>query len=182
MKAAIEPLARLQDSFLVEYRRAKKSGEESAILHQSFTTDSTLESLAAILKLNTHGLVFVRDELTGWAQTMDQYRSGKGTDPRSMVVDLGTTTLVINRKSLAEPVILARHSLQLSTCLPPDMLGDLSDDRGREDGFLHRILFAFPPRTYLAGRTAALVQGRGMPTAAFLTMLDRIPRWTQATE
>jgi hypothetical protein len=29
-------------------------------------------------------------------------------------------------------------------CLPPDVLGELSDERGRDDGFIHRLLFAFP--------------------------------------
>jgi Protein of unknown function (DUF3987) len=29
-------------------------------------------------------------------------------------------------------------------CLPPDVLGDLVDERGREDGFIHRILLSFP--------------------------------------
>ena len=29
-------------------------------------------------------------------------------------------------------------------CLPPDMLGLLADERGREDGFVHRLLFACP--------------------------------------
>jgi hypothetical protein len=34
-------------------------------------------------------------------------------------------------------------------CIPPDLLNDLSDERGREDGFIHRILFSYPDPTPL---------------------------------
>ena len=28
--------------------------------------------------------------------------------------------------------------------LPPDVLGELNDEHGREDGYIHRILFSWP--------------------------------------
>ena len=111
---------------------------------QVFTTDATLEALAALLHQNPRGLAFVRDELTGWARAMNQYRSGRGADRQAWLSFWSGAQVIVNRKSLKEPLVLPDPFISVAGCLPPDVLGELADERGREDGFLHRILFSFP--------------------------------------
>jgi len=56
-------------------------------------------------------------------------------------------------------------------CLPPDVLSDLTDDRGREDGFIHRLLFAFPDPVPLVWTDAALSQETQQAYAEVFTSL-----------
>jgi hypothetical protein len=53
-------------------------------------------------------------------------------------------TVLVNRKSRKEPITIDNPFVAVTGCLPPEVLGELADERGREDGFVHRILFACP--------------------------------------
>ena len=43
-----------------------------------------------------------------------------------------------------EPIRIPHPFLSVAGNIPPDMLGELADERGRRDGLIERILFAFP--------------------------------------
>jgi len=116
------------------------------VMPQVFSTDATLEALAALLEQNPRGVAFIQDELTGWVLAMNQYKGGKGADRHGWLSFWNGASVIVNRKTRKEPVVLDNPFVGVAGCLPPDMLGALPDERGREDGFLHRILFAFPDR------------------------------------
>ena len=59
-------------------------------------------------------------------------RSGSGAD------------VVVNRKKLDHPVTLSKPLVNVTGCLPPDILGTFSYEHGHEDGFIQRVLFAYP--------------------------------------
>ena len=111
---------------------------------QLFSTDATTEALAGVLEQNPRGVLFVRDELTGWARAMNQYKGGKGNDRQTWLSFWNGATVLVNRKSRKEPITIDNPFVAVTGCLPPKVLGELADERGREDGFVHRILFAFP--------------------------------------
>lgn len=118
---------------------------EEPVMAQVLTTDSTLEALTELLKQNSRGVIFVRDELTGWVRAMNQYRSGgKGADRQAWLSFWSGAQVVINRKGAKDPTVLNNPFVSVVGCLPPDVLSDLADERGREDGFIHRILFSYP--------------------------------------
>jgi hypothetical protein len=114
------------------------------ILPQVFTTDATMEALAVLLEQNPRGIAFMQDELTGWVLAMDQYKGGKGADRHGWLSFWNGAPILVNRKTRKEPIVLDNPFVSVAGCLPPDMLGQLTDARGREDGFVHRLLFAFP--------------------------------------
>jgi hypothetical protein len=116
------------------------------IMEQVFTTDTTVEALATLLKQNPRGLIVIRDELSGWVRGMDQYKNGKGADRQMWLSSWSGAPIVVNRKNLTEPIFAPNPFICVVGCLPPDVLPDFSDERGREDGFIHRILFGFPPQ------------------------------------
>lgn len=63
--------------------------------------------------------------------------------------------------------------------IQPDMLGELSDERGREEGFIHRFLFTFPegvPSAYCPdGIDAAVRQDYGNLVDGLLCRLPVLP-------
>ena len=128
---------------MAEYNRKKGKGKgaterpkkpEEPAMAQVFTTDGTLEALSVLLHQNRRGLAFVRDELTGWARAMNQYRSGRGADRQAWLSFWSGAEHLVNREGLKEALLLLDPFLCVAGCLPPDVLDELADERGREDG------------------------------------------------
>jgi hypothetical protein len=112
---------------------------------QVFTTDTTLEALIVLLAQNPRGVALLQDELSAWLRSMDLYRpSGRGADRQRWLSLWNGAPVMVNRKSRKQPIVIENPLVCLAGCLPPDVLGELSDERGREDGFIHRLLFGFP--------------------------------------
>lgn len=111
-----------------------------------YTSDTTTEALATILAENPRGVAIIRDELTGWVRSMDQYRAQRGADRQFFLSAWSGEPVVVDRKSNPGGVpIMAPHPfLSALGGLPPEMLYELTEGRGREDGFIHRILFSYP--------------------------------------
>jgi hypothetical protein len=114
------------------------------ILVQLYTTDPTREALVDALQRNPRGLLMVRDELVGWVYAMNQYKGGRGDDRPFYLSAWSARSLIINRKGSGGTVIVPRPCLSVIGGVTPDMLHTLADARGREDGFLQRILFCYP--------------------------------------
>lgn len=112
-----------------------------------YTTDATTESLAPILSENPRGIVLIRDEISGWASGMNQYKAGgKGSDRQFWLSAWSGAAAKVDRKSAGEAgAILVPHPfVNVLGGIQPDMLSELCDERSREDGFIHRILFSYP--------------------------------------
>jgi Protein of unknown function (DUF3987) len=124
---------------------------DAPAMTQLLTVDATVEALASILSSNPRGVLMERDELTGWVLSMNQYKGGKGADRQMWLSFWNGASVVINRKGRPDPLVLSNPFVCVTGGLTPDCLGDLVDGRGREDGFLPRILLAYPdpvPLTY----------------------------------
>jgi hypothetical protein len=123
---------------------------EPPILTQIWTADSTIEAFAELLAHNPRGVILIRDELTAWVLSMNQYKGGRGADRQAWLSYWNGAPVIINRKG-QDPIVIDRPFACVAGCLPPDVLGDLMDERGRGDGFLDRVLLAYPdpvPVTY----------------------------------
>jgi hypothetical protein len=120
------------------------SKPEAPTMTQLLTVDATVEALASILHSSPRGVLMERDELTGWVLSMNQYKGGKGSDRQMWLSFWNGASVVINRKGRPEPLVLSNPFVGVTGGLTPDCLDDLVDVRGREDGFLPRILLAYP--------------------------------------
>jgi hypothetical protein len=163
--------------YLEEKQKGKKERQKPAEprLSQIYTTDATLESLGELLSENTDGLAFVRDELSGWALSMNQYKGGRGADRQSWLSIWSGAGVIINRKSRSGPIVLENPFICVTGSIQPDVLGDLADEQGREDGFLHRILFAYPDEIQMTW-TDAVVDDETMEAyCGVFRELQRLP-------
>jgi len=121
-------------------------GEKPA-LRRIVTTDPTTEALGPILARNPRGLIVAPDELTKWVMSMDQYKGGKGGDrPFYLSAWKGEAVYTDRAKNMSEPIVVRDPFLTVVGGLTPDMLTELPEGKGRDDGFMARLLFTYPDR------------------------------------
>ncbi len=118
------------------------------ILRRSIVEDATTEALAPILSDNPRGLLVSRDEFTALIGSLNQYKSGKGADRQFFLSAWSGEPIAVDRKGNVArvPIRVPHPFLCIVGGTPPDMLGEIAESKGREDGFLDRILFTYPDR------------------------------------
>jgi hypothetical protein len=168
LKAVMKPIYEQQDRLYEEYKAARKQyeqeletykeakrkhkdeepepkqPEEPAGLRHIFVNDTTVESLAANLEENRKGLLLFRDELTAWVRSLDMYK-GRGTDRQFFLSAWSGEMVKVDRKySQGRPIIIPHPFVSVLGSIQPDLLTELEAEGGKEDGFIHRILFSYP--------------------------------------
>lgn len=130
--------------------RAKKAKEPKPVkpeeprMREYITTNTTTEALGEILYYNPRGVTLISDELTAWFFGLNQYKAAQGNDRQTYLSFWSNATTKINRKSKS-PLVIARPFVAVTGAIPPAVLPQLVSDSSKgEDGFLHRILFAYP--------------------------------------
>src|SRR5579871_2813999 len=112
-----------------------------------YTSDATTEAMACMLQETPRGFAMMKDEVTSWVSSMNQYKAGgKGNDRQFWLSCWSGGQAKVDRKNQGEsgPVIVHRPFVTVFGNIQPDMIGMLCDERAREDGFIHRILFSYP--------------------------------------
>jgi len=114
------------------------------MMTQMYTTNTTMEALIQLLHQHPRGVRFVRDELTAWVLGMNQYRGGKGNDRQHWLSLWNGAEIIVNRKTRKEVTVVPNPFVNVTGCLPPEVLPDLADPHRRADSLLDRVLFSFP--------------------------------------
>src|SRR5215211_8900954 len=143
----------------VDKRDAAKQGlaapppPREPTMGRTLVEDTTVERLAGIQSENPRGVVVIKDELSGWARAMDQYKQGgRGADRQFWLSAWSNSYVSVDRKSQPHPLIVSRPFVALFGAIQPGVLPEIGD--GREDGLLDRFLFAYP-EAHLSGWTDA---------------------------
>jgi len=129
-------------------------------LDRLFLDDTTVEAIAPELRANPKGFPLINDELSAWVRGMGRYQQGGGGAERSFwLKSWGMQPWSVTRKGHRDdfPLILHKPFVAVLGGIQPDLLSELADDRGREDGFLARLLPVFPPSLPVRGASAAVV-------------------------
>ena len=113
-------------------------------------TDTTIESLRS--DLGAGPVLFSRDELGGWCHQMGQYKSGNA-DRFDWCSFWSHSAVNIGRKS--ERVYVKEPFVSVTGMMVPASARELNYRGQADDGFVHRMLLAFPeamqPRATLEG-------------------------------
>jgi hypothetical protein len=107
-----------------------------------FTTDATIEAIAQATSTSP-GLVMVKDELVSWVRSCDAYRGGRGGDRQAWLSGWSGTVIKTDRKNV-DSIYAPNPRVSVVGGVQPDMLIELADEAGRHDGFLDRLLWAWP--------------------------------------
>ncbi len=121
----------------------KPAEPEEPPMRRLYTADATVEALAELIEQNPRGIMLIRDELTAWVKSLNQYKSGRGADRQFFLSCWSNAPAPVDRKG-KKPIFLPRPFLSVCGCIPPDVLNDLLDEENRADGFVDRILFSYP--------------------------------------
>jgi hypothetical protein len=119
-------------------------------LRQATLDDATTEAVAKVLADNPRGVIVVKDELSGFVRSMDQYKGGRGADRQFWLSAWAGAPAKVNRAKDhdAGPLVIPHPFAAVAGMMCPDSLAELrGEDRHGEaaaDGFLDRFLFSFP--------------------------------------
>jgi hypothetical protein len=139
----------------VRYREwAKAHGEgalpikpEVPVAQRLYTSDPTMEALAVLLQGRWRGLLLMRDELSGWLASFDQYRSGPGSDVAYWLEIHGGRSILVDRKTGSQKFIyVPRASVSIAGCIQPGVLANSLGTQHFQNGLAARFLLACPPR------------------------------------
>lgn len=127
--------------------KKKRKAEDKPIepkeprFRQIKTTDITIEALIELLEVNP--ILVVKDELSGWINSMDQYKgSGKGSEKENWLELYNGKPLTINRKGHKVNRVENPFSSVIGGTQPDKLEKIFSTDI--KDGFIDRIIFSFP--------------------------------------
>jgi hypothetical protein len=161
MNLALKPVREHQMALKAEYDRRKEEYEielanwkkaenadpadkpKKPVMGRTYADDTTVERLADILNENPRGLLITKDELSGWLGGMNAYKQGgKGADRQFWLSAHTNQPIAVDRKSLDEPVIVARPFVSIVGGIQPEVLPDFGKERG--DGLIDRFVAAYP--------------------------------------
>ncbi len=117
---------------------------EKPILRRIIVSDSTVEALAPIMRDNQKGLILVRDELSGWITSMNQYKGGKGADIQFYLTIWSRGSVIVDRKTEEEHISLPDTYLAVTGSCQPGVLIDLLNKERQQNGFASRLLISYP--------------------------------------
>lgn len=166
MDVARAALDRLQGEWWEDYRAeradyemARAGGATAAppILRHAFTTDATIEAVAGMLATSP-GVVVAMDELSGWVKAMDAYRGGKGGDRQRWLSGWSSNPWKVDRRK-GEPIFIKAPVVCVVGGIQPDVLPELAREAGQRDGFIERILWAYPEERYPDDTEATISEG-----------------------
>lgn len=103
--------------------------------------DATTEAINASLEANPRGLLMVRDELNGWINSLNQYR--KGSDLEFWLSVWSNQSVKVNRVG-KDSLYVRKPFVSVIGGIQPAILSGFATDGRSDNGFLARILFAWP--------------------------------------
>ena len=112
------------------------------VLEHLYTTDATMEALVEMLNRG-QGIAIIRDELMGLVNSFDKYRGGKGSDRQEILSLWAGAPVKADRKS-GDTVFASHPCAGIFGGIQPDRARGLHDPKGARDGFIERVLLAYP--------------------------------------
>ncbi|MDR3618221.1 MAG: DUF3987 domain-containing protein [Paludisphaera borealis] len=159
IRAASRPLTEIDNRLRNETTLAREQWEDRKKAHakddtepppgpeppqrRAIVKDITRESLCIVLAENPRGVLCSPDEATAWVGSWNQYKS-KGTDEQFWLSTYSGDPVTVDRKGGRESLYIPHPFCAVLGGIQPDLLASLTDDRGRDNGFLDRIVFSFP--------------------------------------
>lgn len=150
-----ERLKQFESEMVIYHQLLKQQGKKNACgttpvkptrptQERIIINDATVEAIGRILNDQPRGVHMIRDELTAWVTSANQYKGGKGSDRQFWLSNWAGTPVSIDRVKQDIPLYVPHPHVSVFGGIQPDLIADLRDDNERSDGYMDRILFTFP--------------------------------------
>jgi len=159
----------LYDADLAEWKKKGRRNSEpppdpptEPVAVRYLVSDCTVEALAVLLEQRPRGLLVARDELSGWVNSFDAYKSCRGADVAHWLSMHRAGPLIVDRKGGKRTIHVPRASVCIAGGVQPkalvaalvgryqaggvDEAMDKPDKEHFDNGLAARLLFAMPPR------------------------------------
>ncbi len=169
--AGVKPLGRRQQKLIEQYRRDMRKHEldrqafdderiarrrskapsepvaapEPPTCRRLYTSDATVEAVAAMLAENPRGILLERDELAGWLQSFDRYASRAGADLPAWLSMHRAGHLSVDRKTGQRHIHVPHAAVSVCGTIQPGTLRRCLTAESFDSGLAARILFVLPP-------------------------------------
>lgn len=152
LKPVREIEAEYRDEFskaMEEYKQAINAGKEDVVqpkCSELILNNFTVEAVYKVLQQNPRGCLVFRDEIAGWLSSMNAYKQ-KGGDEEFWLEAFNGGMLKVNRKNTDVPLFVRNGFVSVLGTTQPGMIASFAEGNKSLNGFLSRILFAFPEST-----------------------------------
>lgn len=153
LKKCLAPIYKLEANYYKDYQKKLAEWEEEKatckkdeqppkpIAEEIIINDATTEAIKKALGNNPKGLLLFQDELIAWINSLNQYRSGSDTE--FWLSNWNNAFAKVSR-STQETVYVPKPSIPVIGGIQPSILEELAKGSRKNNGFLFRMLFAFP--------------------------------------
>ncbi len=125
---------------------------------QVIVQDATIESLREVFMYNTRGILLYADEMSGWLNSLNQYKGGKGNDKQQWLEIYNGGMLTYNRVG-KEPLIIEEPFISIIGGIQTEIAHKLLNADNEADGFSARFLFVKPETNVIRSSFLEEVEG-----------------------
>jgi hypothetical protein len=150
----LAPLFDIQGEYKIQYDEARAAFEEEKkedpkrkysddsipLMKKIMTSVATTESLYKMMLANPRGVLLCRQELLGWIKGMNQY--SKGGDGEFWLEVHDNETIMVDRVGVS--MFIERFFANVFGGIQFKRISELAAESRGENGFIPRLLFAFP--------------------------------------
>jgi hypothetical protein len=131
------------NQLLNDYEKDKKNGEKptKAILQQNLIKDATIEMVSTILNYNSKGCCLLSDELIGFLNRMNAYKSG---DDMEKWLEMWDGSPILVQRLGRDFNKVFDYSINVFGGVQPGVLSTFSKGGNEFNGFYHRFCFCYP--------------------------------------
>jgi len=151
LKFCLKPVSQIEAAFHIVYKaelmdwksqiKDEDSNDPRPKRRDLLINDATTESVNEALESNPKGLLLFLDELVAWIKSLNQYR--KGSDLEYWLSIWSNSAVKVNRVS-KDTLFISKPCISVIGGLQPTVLDELASNGKKDNGFLFRILFAYP--------------------------------------
>lgn len=142
--------------------------------------DATMESINGIMMRNPKGLLLYQDELKAWINNMNSYR--KGSDLESWLSNWSGKSVKVSRSG-KDPIWIPYPFISTIGGIQPGILHELANNGKADNGFLARILFAYPDEMECPPETNQEPDQSVIDLyTGFINFLDKLPNHIEVDE
>lgn len=125
------------------YEKDKKNTEKPTppVFPQTIIKDSTIEMVSHILMHNPFGCVILADELSGFFNRFNQYKTG---DEEQKWLEMWSGSSILNQRVTTGVKKVISPFCSIVGGIQPGVLEMMSRDEKQQNGFYHRFLFVYP--------------------------------------